>query len=156
MAPNSNLVTTNEAVQAWRDDRANMNDAELSALAREGVILRDLNAGVFLRVIDAPAESGPESGRSVTFEDWNGQHVEYRLDHFRSYITNGEVEPVPREVVENAEQIVHDVARHELAKLDTLSRDAEYSVTEHTETFADARNALWLAGSDEIGEDGDS
>ncbi|EMA43562.1 hypothetical protein [Halococcus saccharolyticus] len=156
METNSNLVTTSGAVQAWRDDRENMTDAELSGLTREGVILRDLNAGVFLRVIDAPAESGPESERSVTFEDDNGKHATYQLDHLRSYLTRGTVEPVPREVIENAEQIVHDVARHELTQLDTLSRDSAYNVTEHTETYADARNALLLDGIDGIEEDADA
>jgi len=156
MAPNSNLVTTSEAVQAWRDDRENMTDAELSGLTREGVILHDLNAGVFLRVIDEPAECGPESDRSVTFEDDHGKYATYQLDHLRSYLTRGTVEPVPREVIENAEQIVHDIARHELAQLDTLSRDSAYNVTEHTETYADARNALLLAGIDGIEEDADA
>lgn len=152
MAPNSNLVTTSEAVRAWRDDRQNMTDAELSALTREGVILHDLSVGIYLRVVNEPAESE----RSVTFEDDHGERVEYQLDHLRSYLTRGSVEPVPREVIENAEQIVHDVARHELTQLETLSRDAEYSVTEHTETFADARNALRLAGIDGIDGDSDS
>lgn len=156
MASNPNLATTSEAVQAWRDDRENMTDAELSGLTREGVILHDLNAGVYLRVVEEPAENGPESDRTVGFEDHRGERVEYQLDRLRSYLTRGEVEPVPQGVIENAEAIVADIAGHELAKHDTISRDAAYSVTEHTETYADARNAVRLArmGGVERSEDG--
>ena len=91
MASNPNLATTSEAVQAWRDDRENMTDAELSGLTREGVILHDLNARVYLRVVEEPAERGPESERSVTFEDHRAERVEYQLDHLRSYLTGGEL-----------------------------------------------------------------
>ena len=145
-------VTTGEAVQAWRNDRANLNTAELSALTRKGAILHDRNAGVYLRVVKEPAERGPESERSVDFEDDSGRRVEYQLDRVRTRLINAEIEPVPKEVVENAAGIVRGIASYELAKLDTLPRDDEYSVVEHTETLADAKNAVQLAGISRFGE----
>jgi hypothetical protein len=157
MAPDEpHTATASEAEQAWRDHRRNMTEAELAALTRCGQWLHDLNSRVYLRVVEEPAENGPESDRTVGFEDHRGERVEYQLDRLRSYLTRGEVEPVPQGVIENAEAIVADVAGHELGKLDTLSRDAEYSVTEHTETYADARNAVRLVrmGGVERSKDG--
>ena len=145
-------VTRSEALQAWRDDRADLNDAELSAFTREGAVLHDRNAGVYLRVVEEPAERGPESERSVSFEDDNGQRVEYQLDRVRTDLINGEIEPVPQAVVENAAEIAREIASYELAKLDTLPRDDEYSVVRHTETLADAKNAVQLAGISRFGE----
>jgi hypothetical protein len=151
----SHIVTRSEGVQAWRDDRAGMNTAELSALTREGVILLDRNAGVYLRVMEEPAERGPESERSVSFEDDSGQRVEYQLDRVRTELISGEIEPVPKGVVEHSSKIAREIASYELAKLDTLPRDEEYSVVEHTETLADAKNAVQLAGISHFGEGDD-
>lgn len=146
-------MTASEGVQAWRNERANLNTAELSALTREGAVLHDRNAGVYLRVVEEPAERGPESARSVSFEDGSGGRVEYQLDRVRSGLINGEIEPVPQAVVENASEIVHEIAGYELAQLDTLSRDDEYSVVAHTETFADAQNAVRLDSIGRFGEE---
>jgi len=157
MAPTeSDTMTASEAEQAWRDHRRNMTEAELAALTRCGQWLHDLHSSVYLRVVEEPAENGPESDRTVGFEDHRGERVEYQLDRLRSYLTRGEVEPVPQGVIENAEAIVADIAGHELGKHGTLSRDAAYSVTEHTETYADARNAVRLVrmGGVERSEDG--
>ena len=145
-------VTTSEAVEAWRDDRTDLNTAELSALTREGAILNDRNAGVYLRVVEEPAECGPESERSVSFEDDSGRRVEYQLDRVRDEVISGEIEPVPKRVIENAAGIAREIASYELGGLDTLSRDEPYTVVEHTETLADAKNAVQLAGISRFGE----
>lgn len=148
MADESDTVTPSEAMQAWYDDYRNMTDAELAGLTHEGQWLHDRNAGVLVQVIDEPVTFGPEPDREVVCKDQNSERVEYRLDHIRSYITNGEVEPIPERVVEHAEEIAIDVAAYELGQLDTLSRDMAYSVVNHLETVADARNAVRLAQLD--------
>ena len=145
-------VTTSEAVEAWHDDRTSLNTPELSALTREGAVLHDRSAGVYLRVVEESAECGPESERSVSFEDDSGQRVEYQLDRVRTELISGEIEPVPELVVENATGIAREIASYELGKLDTLSRDEPYTVVEHTETLADAKNAVQLAGISRFGE----
>lgn len=145
-------VTTSEAVEAWRDDRTDLSTAELSALTREGAVLHDRNAGVYLRVVEESAECGPESERTVGFEDDSGRRVEYQLDRIRTEIIGGEIDPVPQRVVENATEIVREIASYELSKLDTLSRHDTYNVVDHTETLADADNAVQLAGISRFGE----
>ena len=146
MAPNeSDPVTTTEAVDAWRENYRNLSEPELAALTREGRWFRNRNASAFIRVAEAPAESGPEADCTVTFENMDGETANHRLDHIRSHITNGTLEPIPEDVIENAEAITLDVAKFELEQLDTLNRDSRYGVVSHTETFADASNAVQFA-----------
>jgi hypothetical protein len=152
MTPNeSETVTPTDAEQAWRDDYRSMSEAELDALIHPDRWFHDHIAGVLVRVTGEPTRTTEDGPLRVPGEDWNGQRVEHDLADVRAYITTGEFEPIPQAVVENAEQIVLDVANHHLGQLATLSRDAEYGVSEHTETYADARNAVWIAGMDGFG-----
>lgn len=141
----TDTVTRGEAIEAWREDHRNLSKAELAALTQEGSWLHDRMAGAFIRVTNEPPNDGAEDKRIVDTEDMSGRESEYRLDHFRSYITNGEIEPIPEAVVENADEIAAEVAAYELGKLNTLSRVSEYSVVAQTETFADAHNAVRIA-----------
>ena len=143
----SDTVTASEAMDAWRENYQNMSEAELAALTHEGRWFRNRNASAFVRVVEAPAESGSEADRAVVFESMNGETADHRLDHVRSHITNGTLEPIPEAVIENAETIALDVAAYELGELDTLNRDSRYGVVSHTETLADASNAVQFAKS---------
>lgn len=143
----SDTVTASEAMDAWRENYQNMSEAELAALTHEGRWFRNRNASAFVRVVEAPAESGPEAERAVICENMDGMKGDYQLDHFRSFITDGTLEPIPEDVIENAETIALDVAAHELGELDTLNRDSRYGVVSHTETLADASNAVQFANS---------
>jgi len=50
--------------------------------------------------------------------------------------------------------VARRLPHHELARLDTLPRDGEYSGSDHTETYADAYNAVRVASMDVTGSEG--